>query len=308
MLDVCLLGTGGTVPLPERWLTSCYVRCEGTAALIDCGEGTQIALHKERISCKHIDLIFLTHFHADHTAGLPGLLLSMAKADRTDPIMIIGPKGIEDLLKGVMLIARYVPFEIYYRQIEGKEETFEFGNLSFTAFHVKHSVPCYGYEINVKRTRRFDPKKAEENGIPKKFWGLLQKGQTVEHDGQTYEPEMVLGDERKGIKMVYSTDTRPCDSLREHAKDTDLLITEGMYGVADGLEKAVANKHMTMQEAAALAREANTKCLWLTHYSPIEHNVEEYAEELRAIFANTVLSKDGERADLSFAHEEVQDD
>ncbi|MBQ7992302.1 MAG: ribonuclease Z [Solobacterium sp.] len=308
MLDVCLLGTGGTVPLPDRWLTSCYVRCEGMAALIDCGEGTQIALHKERISCKHIDLIFLTHFHADHTAGLPGLLLSMAKADRTDPIMIIGPKGIEDLLKGVMLIARYVPFEIYYRQIEGKEETFEFGNLSFTAFHVKHSVPCYGYEINVKRTRRFDPKKAEENGIPKKFWGLLQKGQTVEHEGRTYDPEMVLGDERKGIKMVYSTDTRPCDSLREHAKGTDLLITEGMYGVEDGLEKAVANKHMTMQEAAVLAREADTKCLWLTHYSPIEHNVEEYAEELRAIFENTVLSKDGERADLAFAHEEVQDD
>ena len=112
MIDICLLGTGGTVPLPNRFLTSLLVRWNGHEILVDCGEGTQIALNAKTLSCRHIDAIFLTHFHADHTAGLPGLLLSMAKADRTEPITIYGPRGLEDLLKGVLLIARYVPFEI----------------------------------------------------------------------------------------------------------------------------------------------------------------------------------------------------
>ena len=308
MLDVCLLGTGGTVPLPQRWLTSCWLQCEGSAVLIDCGEGTQIALHEQRISCKHIDMIFLTHYHADHTAGLPGLLLSMAKSDRTEPVVVAGPKGIEDFLKGVMLIARYVPFEIYYKEITGREETFEAGNMSFTAFQLKHSVPCYGYEVNVRRTRRFDPEKAEALGIPRRLWGTLQKGESAEYEGRTFEPEMVLGEERKGIKMVYATDTRPCNSLKEHAKNADLLITEGMYGCKDGLEKAVANKHMTMQEAAALAREAGVRQLWLTHFSPSEHNVTEYRNEIRAIFEDTLISDDGQRTDLAFSHEEKDND
>ncbi len=306
MLDVCLLGTGGTVPLPDRWLTSLYLRCEGCAVLIDCGEGTQIALHKQAISCKHIDAILFTHYHADHTAGLPGLLLSMAKADRTEPVLIIGPKGIEEFLKGVMMIARYVPFEIRYMQYEEKEESFEIGLMHFTAFGLRHSVPCYGYEVNVRRTRRFDPEKALSNEIPKRLWGLLQKGETIEQDGHVYTPEMVLGDERKGIKLVYATDTRPCESLREHAKHADLYIGEGMYGDEEGTEKAQKNRHMTMQESALLAKEAEVKELWFTHYSPSVHDPHEYEEEIHEIFAEAVISEDGQRADLAFEHEEVK--
>ncbi len=306
MLEVCLLGTGGTVPLPDRWLTSCWLRCEGKAALIDCGEGTQIAIHEQGISCKHIDAIFFTHYHADHTAGLPGLLLSMAKADRTEPIMIIGPKGIEEFLKGVMLIARYVPFEIYYQQISEKEQSFQVGDMTFTSFPLRHSVPAYGYAVTVNRTRRFDPAKAEAAGIEKRYWGLLQKGQTVEANGKVYEPEMVLGAERKGIRMVYATDTRPTERIAEMAENADLLIAEGMYGSEEGLEKAKKNKHMTMQESAALAKKADVKQLWFTHYSPSEHKPEEYEEEIRGIFERTVISKDGQRIDLAFAHEEEQ--
>lgn len=305
MLDVCLLGTGGTVPLPSRWLTSLYLRCEGSAVLIDCGEGTQIALHEQRISCKHIDTIVFTHFHADHTAGLPGLLLTMAKSDRTEPVLIIGPKGMKEFLTGVMMIARYVPFEIRYMELEEKEETFEIGSMKFTAFALRHSVPCYGYEVNVERTRRFDPVKAEENGIPKSLWRILQKGENAEYEGRLFTPEMVLGDERKGIKLVYATDTRPTDAIREHAKDADLFIGEGMYGDEAGREKAVKNRHMTMQECALIAVQADVKQLWFTHYSPSEPDPAVYQEEVQKIFAHTVISTDGQRTDLAFEHEEV---
>lgn len=307
MLDVCLLGTGGTVPLPGRWLTSLYLNCAGSAVLIDCGEGTQIALHQQHISCKHIDAILFTHYHADHTAGLPGILLTMAKSDRTDPITIIGPKGLGEVLKGVMMIARYVPFEIRYMEFEAKEEQFDIGQMHFTAFALKHSVTCYGFEVTVNRTRRFDPQKAQQNDIPKRLWGILQKGQTVEHEGRTLSPEMVLGDERKGLKLVYATDTRPCEAIREHAKDADLFIGEGMYGDEEGSEKARHNKHMTMQESAQIARDANVKEHWFTHYSPSVRDPFDYEEEIHAICANTVIAKDGQRADLAFEHEETKE-
>ncbi len=166
MLDVCLLGTGGTVPLPERWLTSLLLRCDGHTVLIDCGEGTQITLHKRGFSCKQIDAILLTHYHADHTAGLPGLLLSMAKSDRTEPVIIVGPKGIEEILKGVNLIARYIPFEIRYAELTDKVSSFEIAKMHFTAFAVKHSVPTFGYCLEIKRNPKFDARKAKELNIP----------------------------------------------------------------------------------------------------------------------------------------------
>lgn len=306
MLDVCLLGTGGTVPMPGRWLTSLYLRCEGSAVLIDCGEGTQISLHEQSISCKHIDAIIFTHYHADHTAGLPGLLLSMAKADRTEPVLIIGPKGIAEFLHGVMMIARYVPFEIRYMQFEQKEEEFQIGMMKFNAFAVRHSVPCYGFEVNVERTRRFDPEKAMAHEIPKRLWGLLQKGETIEQDGITYTPDMVLGEKRKGIKLVYVTDTRPCTAIREHAEKADLFIAEGMYGEEEGIEKARKHKHMTMQESAAIAKDADVRELWFTHYSPSMHTPEEYADEIHAIFERALISRDGQKTDLAFEHEETK--
>lgn len=303
MLDVCLLGTGGTVPLPERWLTSLIIRLKGKEILIDCGEGTQIALHKQRLSCKHIDTILFTHYHADHTAGLPGLLLTMAKSERTEPITIVGPKGLQEILQGVAIVARYIPFEVKCIELTEPECIFEIDDLKVTSFGLRHSVPCCGYSFELQRKPKFNVEKARELNIPIQAWSSLQKGEEVTIDGITYQPSLVQGEQRKGIKLVYATDTRPTKSLQEHAQDADLLITEGMYGDTEKLDKAKLNKHMLMQEAATIAKEANVKELWFTHYSPSMPNPFEYEEELKQIFPNTVISVDGQRKDISFVDE-----
>jgi ribonuclease Z len=303
MLDVCLLGTGGTVPLPERWLTSLLVRWEGKELLIDCGEGTQIAMHAHGFSCRHINTILLTHFHADHTAGLPGLLLSMAKADRTEPITIIGPKGLPEILKGVYLVARYIPFEIHYMELEENEQEFDVDDLHIRAFSLRHSVPCYGYELNLERRPKFDVEKARENYVPLQAWNMLQKGSNVELNGVTYTPEMVMGTARRGIKVVYATDTRPVSAIGEHAKGADLLIAEGMYGDPEKLENAKQNKHMMMREAAEIAKEADVRELWFTHYSPSMYEPLIYEAEMVEVFEHAVVARDGQREDISFKDE-----
>ena len=303
MLDICLLGTGGTVPLPERWLTSCLIRCKGRQLLIDCGEGTQITLHKQGFSVKHIDTILLTHYHADHTAGLPGLLLSMAKADRTEPVLIAGPKGLHEVMQGVFLVARFVPFEIRLMEYTEREEQFDLEDIHVTAFAVRHSVPCYSYCFDLARAPRFDTEKAKANNVPLKCWGRLQKGETVEWEGVTYTPDMVLGEARKGLRVVYSTDTRPVDAIRHHVIHADLFIGEGMYGDSEKMEKAKLNQHSMMQETAEIARDYDVKELWLTHYSPSMPFPDAYCEEVQAIFTHTVIAHDGQRKLLRFVDE-----
>ena len=307
MLDVVLLGTSGTVPLPRRWLTSCFLRANGKCVLIDCGEGTQIALNSHKLSFKSINTILFTHYHADHTSGLPGLLLSMAKSDRTEPITIYGPKGLEELLDGVVKIAKYVPFQIMYKEYSNDIEDIDLGDMKIKAFKVQHSVPCYGYQVGIDRGRKFDPEKARSLNLPIKYWSLLQRGEEVEWEGNIYRPDQVLLEERKGIKFVYVTDTRPVDSILEMSKEADLLIAEGMYGDKEKEENAIKNKHMMMQEAASLAKEAMAKELWLTHYSPSVVNPNDYKEELREIFENIVISKDGQSKTINFIDKENND-
>ncbi|MEE1109619.1 MAG: ribonuclease Z, partial [Lachnospiraceae bacterium] len=256
MIDVSLLGTGGMMPLPKRHVTSLLLRHNGASVLIDCGEGTQIALRKKGWSFKPIEAIFLTHFHADHIAGLPGFLLTMGNAGKTDPLTIIGPKGTVRIVSAVRTLAPELPFEVNAREIEGNEETFIFAGLTVTAFRVQHTITCYAYKVELSRGGRFDPVRAREAGIPLKFWNPLQKGQICEEDGKTYTPDMVLGDERKGIKLVYATDTRPVPVIAEMAEGADLFICEGMYGEPGMDDKARQTRHMTMQEGAALAAKA----------------------------------------------------
>ncbi len=304
MIDVCLLGTGGMMPLPNRFLTSLIVRYNGKCVLIDCGEATQIAMKKKGISAKPIDVVCFTHFHADHISGLPGLLLTMGNAERTEPLLLVGPKGLERVVNSLRVIAPELPFEILFKEITDDEISFEIDGMPFftvTAFKVNHNITCYGYSMNLRRQGKFDVDAANSAGIDRMYWNSLQKGETITlDDGRVYTPDMVLGAERKGIKLTYCTDTRPMDRIVRNAEGSDLFICEGMYGEADKLQKARENKHMTFYEAARMARDAGVKEMWLTHYSPSLVNPKEFMEDTKKIFPQAIAAKDGRSVELKF--------
>ncbi len=300
MLDVCLLGTGGMMPLPYRWLTALMTRCEGSNLLIDCGEGTQIALKEKGWSPKPIDFICFTHYHADHISGLPGLLLTMGNAERTEPLTLVGPKGLEKVVGALRMIAPELPFELKFMELTENRHQMKLGPYLVDAYRVNHNVTCYGYALTIPRTGRFDVERARAQEIPQKFWSRLQKGQRIEDGGRVFTPEMVLGPDRRGIKVAYCTDTRPVPVIAEYAKDADLMVCEGMYGEKDKAAKAREYKHMTFYEAANLAREAKPRVLWLTHYSPSLIKPEECMEEVRGIFPAAKAARDGWSLELGF--------
>ena len=298
MIDVCLLGTGGMMPLPYRYLTSLMLRYNGKGILVDCGEGTQVALRKKGWSPKPVDVILFTHYHADHISGLPGMLLTMGNAERTEPVLMAGPKGLSRIVNSLRVIAPELPFEIQFLELSEREQTFDLpGEKDFHihAFRVSHNVPCYGFAFELDRAGRFDAARAQAQGIPLKLWSRLQKGETIETEEGTYTPDMVLGPPRKGLKLVYSTDTRPCESIVKYASGADLLICEGMYGEPDKAEKAREHKHMTFTEAARIARKAAPKQMWLTHYRP-----EEDMDPVRSIFPESIAARDGRTTTLAF--------
>ena len=300
MLDVCLVGTGGMVPLPRRWFTALMTRYNGSSLLIDCGEGTQVAIKEKGWSFKPIDVICFTHYHGDHISGLPGLLLTMGNADRTEPLTLVGPKGLERVVNALRVIASELPFEIKFIEITQPEQVIELNGYRITAFKVNHNVLCYGYTLEILRQGKFSAERAKEQDIPLKYWNPLQKGQTIEADGITYTPEMVLGPARKGIRLTYTTDTRPTESILRNAKESDLFICEGMYGEDDKADKARGYKHMTFREAAVLARDARVKEMWLTHYSPSLVRPDEFMDKVREIFPNAYPGKDGKSLELNF--------
>ncbi len=300
MLDVCLLGTGGMMPLPKRWLTALMTRYNGSSLLIDCGEGTQLAIKEQGWSFNPIDTICFTHYHADHISGLPGLLLTMGNADRKEPVTMIGPKGLERVVNSLRVIAPELPFEIKFIEITEPQKEFTINGYKIKAFRVQHNVVCYGYNIEIERQGKFMVEKAESLDIPKQCWNRLQKGENVECEGRTFTPDMVLGESRKGIKLTYCTDTRPLPVIAEMAKNADLFICEGMYGEKDKESKAREYKHMTFYEAANLAKEAKPKEMWLTHYSPSLIRPEEFIKETREIYENIYPGKDGKSVTLKF--------
>ena len=304
MLDVCLVGTGGMMPLPRRWLTALMTRYNGSSLLIDCGEGTQVAIKEKGWSFKPIDVICFTHYHGDHISGLPGLLLTMGNADRKEPLTLIGPRGLERVVNALRVIAPELPFDIKFIEITQPEQVIELNGYRITAFKVNHNVVCYGYTLEILRQGKFSAERAKEQEIPLKFWNPLQKGQTIEAEGKIYTPDMVLGPERKGIKLTYTTDTRPTDSILKNALDSDLFICEGMYGEDDKADKAKGYKHMTFREAAILARNANVQEMWLTHYSPSLVRPDDYMDKVREIFPNAFPGKDGKSVELNFEDEQ----
>ena len=300
MLDVCLLGTSGMMPLPGRWLTSLMTRFNGSSLLIDCGEGTQIAIKEKGWSFHSIDTICFTHYHADHISGLPGLLLSMGNADRTEPITLIGPRGLERIVSALCIIAPELPFELNYIELNSPYESFQMNGYTIEAFKVNHNISCYGYNQVIDRAGKFSIEKADENEVPREMWNRLQKGEIIEKEGKVFRPDMILGASRKGIKLTYTTDTRPTASIEENARNADLFICEGMYGEKGKEAKAASYKHMTFYEAAHLAKEAAVKEMWLTHYSPSLVRPEEYMNDTRKIFPAAKAGKDRKSITLEF--------
>ena len=190
MLDICLVGTGGMMPLPRRWLTALMTRYNGSSLLIDCGEGTQVAIKEKGWSFKPIDVICFTHYHGDHISGLPGLLLTMGNADRKEPLTLIGPRGLERVVNALRVIAPELPFDIKFIEITQPEQVIELNGYRITAFKVNHNVVCYGYTLEILRQGKFSAERAKEQEIPLKFWNPLQKGS--EHDWSPCFPDYRL--------------------------------------------------------------------------------------------------------------------
>ena len=300
MLDVCLLGTSGMMPLPERFLTSLMIRHNGHSFIIDCGESTQTSIRMQGWSFKDIDVLMITHFHADHISGLPGLLLAMTNSDKTEPLIIIGPKGLRQVVNSLRVIAPEISFPIKFIELDN-DSTFEFFGLRINAFKVKHGMPCYGYSFELDRLGKFNPTAAKELEIPVKYWNKLQHGETIKN----WTPDMVMSAPRKGIKVTYCTDTRPTDSIIQYAKDSDLFICEGMYGETDNETKMKARtkKHMLMTEAVDLALMANVKELWLTHFSPSMIKPSRYEKMLKKMFSATHVGEDRMTVTLTYDEE-----
>lgn len=304
MLDICLLGTGGMMPLPYRYLTSMMARYNGKSILVDCGESTQVAMKEKGWSPKPIDIMCFTHYHADHISGLPGMLLTMGNAEKKTPLIMIGPKGLQRVVSALRVIAPELPFEVEFVELSEQNQIIEFDGFRIEAFRVNHNVVCYGYSIVIDRVGRFDVEKAKSLGIEMKYWNRLQKGEDIETEMGVLTSQMVLGEPRKGLKVTYCTDSRPTTSIVENARGADLFICEGMYGEPEKQKKAVENRHMTFYEAAQMAKEAEVPELWLTHYSPSLTRPEPFLKDARKIFANTVAAKDGQSVELEFDKDE----
>lgn len=312
MVDLALLGCGGGMPIPERYLSSLLINYKGRKILIDCGEGTQVSMKILGWGFKSIDVICITHGHGDHIIGLPGLLLTIGNSGRTEPITIIGPKGITDIVKGLRVVAPYLPYELNI--VEDPQEPLkiqpsgnrtnasveEFHDLVISTLELEHSTNCLGYSFYFRRKPKFDVESAVSNEIPKIFWSRLQKNETIIDHGKTYLPSMVMGKERIGIKLSFITDTRPSAEIVTFIKESDLFICEGTYGNENDIEKAIKNKHMTFSEAAELALDGEVQELLLTHFSPSMLNPEEYKDRAEGIFKNTTIGFDRLVKTISF--------
>ncbi len=315
MLNLTLLGTGGGIPIPERYLSSMIINYRGRNILIDCGEGTQVAMREFKCGFRSLDVICITHLHGDHIFGLPGLLSTLGNSDRVKPITIIGPKGIKDVMDSFLKIVTYLPYEIniiedpqvpLYFHIESEvlnlkdKKDLYAEELIISTLDLDHSVPCIGYSFYLTRTPEFLPEKAIMHGVAKDLWARLHKGETVITEDKVYKPEMVLGLPRDGIKLSFITDTRTIESIIDFIGDSDLFICEGTYGDNDDLDKAIKNMHMTFGEAADLAENGNVDELLLTHYGKGMEDVELFIGNAKEKFNNVILGYDGLQKQLNY--------
>jgi len=303
MIDLVLLGCGGNMPMPNRFLSSLFINYKGRKILIDCGEGTQVSMRMKNCGFKNIDLICITHLHGDHFYGLMGLLSTIGNSSRVDDLTIVGPKGITEMINNMKTLIEYLPYKLII--IENPTGTFSLINsilkdVEISTLELDHSSECLGYSLYFKRTPKFNIEKAIQNNVPKLLWQKLQSGKNIIFENIEYSPDMVLGDDRKGIKISFITDTRPISSIPKFINNSDLFVCESMYGNDEDLPKAIKNKHMTFREAATLANEGNVKKLILTHFSPSLEDPNLYIKNATDIFENTIIGKDRYSINLNF--------
>ena len=286
------------MPLPNRHLTSVLLRREGELFLFDCGEGTQVSLRRLNLRWKKISVIFISHTHADHVTGIPGLLMLSSQVDRDDPLYIIGPPKIAEYIEtSRRVLDMYINYEIVVKEITSPGIVYKGDGFHVRCFPLKHTKPCYGYTLEEDiRPGEFHPEKAEALNVPMgKLWGKLQKGETVQAaDGKDVYPHDVMGSPRMGRKFSFVTDSLAFPEISAHVTGSDLFICEGMFS-KDLAEDAHDKRHMTAEEAARLAAASqDIKKLALIHYSPRynEYELKQLLKEAQGIFPETVLTRD----------------
>lgn len=300
MIELCLLGTGGTLPLAGRALSSLYIRVNGRAMLVDCGEGTQVGIRRLGWGFRCLEGLALTHFHGDHCTGLAGLLLSLEKAGREDPFDIYGPAGLRRVVEGLCVIVPKLSYAVRLHEYPPEGRSFDMIGLNIRAFPVHHGIPCFGYRMELERKGAFDPERAKMLRVPLAEWKNLQAGENVRVGLRKVAPADVMGPPRKGISLVFSTDTRPCETLYKYTAGADLAILEGMYANEEKMPLALKNHHMMFREAAEIARKGGAARLVLTHFSTSLENPEAELSAAADVFPETRAGQDGMTIRLNY--------
>jgi ribonuclease Z len=293
-LRLTFLGTGGGTPTINRGLPSIAVNFSGELLLFDCGESTQRQMMKAGVGFKAKFTIFLTHLHGDHVLGLPGLLYTLSMLDRKEPIVVYGPRGVEDFIE-MFQKTRYgkIQFEVEARRTK-EGLIHQSREYEVEAIRSSHTIESFCYMFREKeRVGKMNVEFLERIGLPRgPLWGRLQRGEPVEWGGRIIRPEDAVGPPRPGRKIIYTGDTTPDDRIAKFARDADVLIHDSTFDSSYEVE-AAEQGHSTSRQAAEIARKARVKRLYLFHISPrYENNSEKLLLEAVRIFPETYLAED----------------